>query len=531
VAADKSFVDLNFFFLYGFNGAQTMRNLSGAPGHFNYIIRNLAEHAGDLESITVRVKPDFSAPLVVRYEAHGDSTFFKPADVDWTDGTHPQVRAGLNSHASYNGKGKNPMDWITLADVKLAEAIDIICNGVNGFTLTNMQTGRIAYVPTGNGNRVTMVDPSQIGPMSAWSLGGDEGGGWQSVRPVNDTGQNLNVFGNNNSNNPGAGVGTWGWGGGHNNEVWHFDQQPGGAYVIHSRVGTNLVLSIDPQHPNDGLIIATYQAGNSAQLWRKNDVGMTWRPYEQPNGVRLLGLDAGGHPIGSQKWAGYKGRLGTFRTNKYTSVADVSGGSLSNIEHITADTQAGMAADWKSTVRLFGGSTGEFFEGNPPEAPGSASKTVLQQTVPSTSAPSGSLFVIYSRIAPNMVLSINKQDPSGGLIIDTYRAGDKAERWYKTDVGSGQFTLINEQTGEIAYVPTGNGNRVTMYPPNVVTPFSTWTLGGDEGGDFHAVRPVNDSGQNLNILGGGGAPGTGVGTYGWGGGKNNEVWHFVAATP
>jgi len=522
VASDKSYVVLNYFFVSGFNGAQTMRNTSGAPGHFNYIIRTLAEHEGDLESISVWVKPDFSAPIIVRYEAHGDSSYYKPADVDWTDGTHPQVRAGLDSHASYNGKGLNPVDWIVLADEKIAEVVDIVSNGYSGFTLANVQTGKIAYVPNGNGNRVTMVDPSQVSPYSVWNLGGDPNG-WCAVRPVHDSGQNLNVFG---GSAPGTGVGTWGWSGGKPNEVWQFESKSNGTWVIHSRVAPNMVLSIDPTSPDGGLIITTYQPGKKAQLWRRADAGVVWRPYEQHNGVRLLGLDGNGNPVGSQLWATYKGKLGTSRTNKYTAVVDVSGGSLNSTEHITADEQAGLAANWKNTVKTFGGDPGDFFEGTAPDAPGSTSKTVLNETVPAPAPPSGDVYIIYSNVGPNMVLSINKSHPSDGLIIDTYRPGDTAECWYKTDLGD-NFTLINQQTGQIAYVPNGNGNRVTMFPACAVTEYSTWTVGGNFKG-WCAVRPVHDSGQNLNVFGGS-APGAGVGTWGWSGGKPNEVWHFGLA--
>jgi len=129
VPDDKSYVDLNYIILYAFNGCQTMRNVTGAPGHFNYMIRDLAQHEGDLEVVTVRVTPDFSAVIQVRYEAHGDPTWYNPDAVDWTAQTHPKARVALNSHGNYNGHGKNPNDWITLADAKLAEVVDIITDG------------------------------------------------------------------------------------------------------------------------------------------------------------------------------------------------------------------------------------------------------------------------------------------------------------------------------------------------------------------------------------------------------------------
>ena len=113
VPDNRSFVDLNFIFLFGYNGSQTAR--VKVPGlDFNCALPQYGEHQGDIEGITVRVKPDFSEIIFVRYEAHGNSTFYYPGEVDF-EGTHPIVRCALNSHATYNGRGKNNNDWIVLS--------------------------------------------------------------------------------------------------------------------------------------------------------------------------------------------------------------------------------------------------------------------------------------------------------------------------------------------------------------------------------------------------------------------------------
>jgi hypothetical protein len=74
VPPDRSFVDLNFVFLFAYNGAQAARVKWLFQDPFNCIVPTFAEHQGDIEGVTVRVTADFGAVLFVRFEAHGDST-------------------------------------------------------------------------------------------------------------------------------------------------------------------------------------------------------------------------------------------------------------------------------------------------------------------------------------------------------------------------------------------------------------------------------------------------------------------------
>ena len=385
VPQDRSYVDLNFIWLFAYNGPQTVR-VKVPYNDYNAILPQFAEHQGDIEGCTVRVTPDFSSIIFVRCESHGDSSYYPPRLLDYS-GTHPIIRSSLNAHGSFNGKGKNPNDWIVKESYeKLGTGglfIDIITstgpawcpfdngqlvfvgldeqgrpiNGqlwaafqgriggvrdnsyqgavgvggsqasrtdalswaqrnwanllvdavsslipnedksgtgpvglgdrkyirmcsptwglpkkdcvvqsrvhrsvtgeydlvlsidpanpsgalilatfdpsndgqkwtkmefTDGFSLVNKRTMLAAFVPNGNGNRVTQVPVTQVDEYSLWTLGGDEGADFHAVRPLHDSGQNLNVFGNNDVNSAGAAVGTWGWGGGNNNETWRF---------------------------------------------------------------------------------------------------------------------------------------------------------------------------------------------------------------------------------------------------------------------------------------------------------------------
>jgi hypothetical protein len=123
VPADASYVDIRYCFLFGFNGAQCMRNLAGP--HFNYILGTMAEHFGDWEGFTVRLAPDLNEFVYGLTEAHGNTHRHRRENLDWT-GTHPQIRLGLDSHGVYNGHGLNDNDWIELGKAGPCEAIDIV---------------------------------------------------------------------------------------------------------------------------------------------------------------------------------------------------------------------------------------------------------------------------------------------------------------------------------------------------------------------------------------------------------------------
>jgi hypothetical protein len=91
VPNDASFVDIRYCFLFGFNGAQSMRSLSPI-GHVNYTMGSLAEHDGDWEGFTVRLGPDLQEFIYGLTEAHGDGHKYTRPQMDFFEGTHPQIQ-------------------------------------------------------------------------------------------------------------------------------------------------------------------------------------------------------------------------------------------------------------------------------------------------------------------------------------------------------------------------------------------------------------------------------------------------------
>lgn len=113
VAPDKQTIDLNYLFVYAFNGAQTVR--MRVPGNsYNCVLPRIAEHGGDIECITVRVAADFSEVHFVRTEAHGHHSFYTQprAQLDFENG-HPLIYCAYNSHGSFNAHGNPSEGWIT----------------------------------------------------------------------------------------------------------------------------------------------------------------------------------------------------------------------------------------------------------------------------------------------------------------------------------------------------------------------------------------------------------------------------------
>ncbi len=59
-----------------------------------------------------------------------------------------------------------------------------------------------------------------------------------------------------------------------------------------------------------------------------SQAGQVWRPYVS-GGLKLLGLDANGAPMGDQLWAAFQGRLGDQQTNELDSATYLDGSNLS----------------------------------------------------------------------------------------------------------------------------------------------------------------------------------------------------------
>jgi hypothetical protein len=128
------YIDINYFFLYAFQGSQTVNVLAPWPvNHFLATAHSYARHEGDLECVTVRVfanQPDYI--IAVGYEQHGSKHWYASGEYEAVDNTQrPIVRAALNGHASYNGKGMNHggNDWITLEETFGLNIVDVVRPG------------------------------------------------------------------------------------------------------------------------------------------------------------------------------------------------------------------------------------------------------------------------------------------------------------------------------------------------------------------------------------------------------------------
>lgn len=117
VPDDFSYIDIHYIFLFAYNGPQSA--VVRLPFQaYDVSLPHFAEHEGDIESVSVRVSGDFNTIIQVRMEAHGYSTYYEPNDLDFKD-QHVLVRSALNSHASYNGKGKPVADTVILKDISI----------------------------------------------------------------------------------------------------------------------------------------------------------------------------------------------------------------------------------------------------------------------------------------------------------------------------------------------------------------------------------------------------------------------------
>lgn len=131
----RRWVDLHYVMLFPFNGPQTYRFLSG--GGFNFFGRTIGEHQGDLEMVTVRVAADFSEVLSVRFENHGNSKHFFPAQVTFDQdatGTHPFVSSALHSHGTWNPSAYGTEDWESTNQNFLGGVIDLFGSDLPGRT-------------------------------------------------------------------------------------------------------------------------------------------------------------------------------------------------------------------------------------------------------------------------------------------------------------------------------------------------------------------------------------------------------------
>jgi len=94
-----------------------------------------------------------------------------------------------------------------------------------GYVFKNMANDQLLAVAPGNGNPI-VLQKSTVTNMYAyrWTIGGNCASNC-ALRPIQDGGQNLNVFGGG-PYDAGRAVGTWGWDGGGINETWTLSPAP-----------------------------------------------------------------------------------------------------------------------------------------------------------------------------------------------------------------------------------------------------------------------------------------------------------------
>jgi hypothetical protein len=125
--------------------------------------------------------------------------------------------------------------------------------------------------------------------------------------------------------------------------------------------------------------------------------GIPFRAYEVPNGLRRIGLDADGNPIGDQHWAKFSGRLGRFEEVGFVNATSLDGGGLNAADVLWVAWDKGLAD-------LANGIPAKFKHGVGPNGP--AARSYIR--------PGHG----YRRIAPLMVMHQSGGN-TGGLWFET----------------------------------------------------------------------------------------------------------------
>ncbi|MDR3670970.1 MAG: RICIN domain-containing protein [Holophaga sp.] len=275
IPGDASYVNLRYNFLFGYNGAQSMRSFIGG---FNYTMQTMAEHEGDWEGVDIQLTPDLASVIQVKTEAHGDQHRYLPGDLDWTGDTHIQLRLALNSHGVYNGKGKNPEDWIVLEDLKAAAVVDIISRDgpvwrpwtlpdsfrvfgkVNGRLVGKeawtLYQGRLGTHKTNSASAAVDITGEPFSDFKRRATATTQRTIFKAVSPF------LRKLFNGM---PCEGVGKRSELQGDLPALPSLARQK--KYLVYSRVPGDLVLSVNPKAPDGGLIVDTLRPGDVSQLW------------------------------------------------------------------------------------------------------------------------------------------------------------------------------------------------------------------------------------------------------------------------
>jgi hypothetical protein len=275
IPGDASYVKLRYCFLFGYNGAQSMRSNVGG---FNYTMETMAEHEGDWEGVDLQLAPDLASPIAVWTEAHGDQHRYLPGNLDWTASTHVQLRLALNSHGVYNGRGRKADDWIVLEDLKAAAVVDLIAQGgpvwqawtlpdglrvfgkvgvrVVGKEAWTLYQGRLGTHKTNAASAAVDITGEPFKDFKKQAIVTAQRWIFKAVSPF------LRALFNGM---PCNGVGVRGELKGDLRSLPALAKQK--QYLVYSRVPGDLVLSVNPAAPDGGLILDTLRPGDASQHW------------------------------------------------------------------------------------------------------------------------------------------------------------------------------------------------------------------------------------------------------------------------
>lgn len=537
VPPDKSFVDLNFYFIFAYNGPQTIRGLEPSR-HFNAILEDFAKHQGDVEGVSVRITPDFQKIIFVRYEAHGNSSYYAPGDVPF-EGSHPQVSCALNSHSSYNPEGLNANDWIVLKDIGgLSEGVDIVNNGAiwrpylnTNLVLVGLDTnnqpingqlwaafaGRLGIHQLNDFTSAGGVGSGLDFDQQAWAEASGEATEAYLTYELTQSG-----FTEYDADNVGVGPQCLGARASvvENKPTYSIPETTGELFAGVNG-GANLVLSINPANPTGPLILATYDQNlPPAQQWRRQE----WDSYF---GTRYVYIN---QQSGLAMYAtGVQGAGITQTASLSSSNFWMLGGDEGNDFHAVQ-----WADDTGQNLNIPG--NGPYNAGNSVVTwswGGGAPNEIWKFVVPHPVQTPGRIEAAATYGGTNLYLSVDPANPYGQLVVEPF-ATNAAQIWLRaansSSSGITNYTYVNQFSGLMMYAPGGNGGIVSQ--TNVFSQNTDWYDGSDEGNGYHAIQFGPDIGQNLNIPGDGPYPfGDGVITWGWGGGAPNEIWRFLPTTP
>lgn len=510
VPSDASFVDLNYIFLYAYNGPQSVRLY--ALGVIDCSTPHFAEHQGDVESITVRVKPDFSSVIFVRFEAHGGSTYYLPETVKFDDsGKRPYVGCALNSHASYNIAGQSSMFTAVLDSwgeddigVNVVEIVDFIDPNGPQWNLTD--PSQFILVGLQNGvavnNQLWAQFQGRLGGYQTNSLGYITGANGDLSPADQITAESVAAIAVVANLIPEENLTNYGPGGLAVRGIIVVDQPTPAtqtSVVLRPSQRPYLALTVDPTNLEGTPIVAPYTTGNSNQIWNQITYGNLYMLVNELSGMAISGpndnaLTAQVSQLtmnASDFWDQSGEAIRPHRnTNMNLNVA-----AMNNIPQ----------ADAKICVWQWGG--------------GKPNETWRVDTNGSFPWPPASVSLLVKTSQRPLYLTT---DGSGGVTVEPF-SGNFNQQWFQIDYGCG-YVLVSGQSNQ-AICGASDRSAVTLVQVGYGGDSALWNT-SDDG----AIRTQRDWKMNLNVFAGNNVPQAGatVGIWDWGHGNPNETWSLNA---